>query len=180
MEPLGVEAIVKALLHHLPQLKAEAFDQDEEAIKFAMSEYPTEVQSGKLKIHHANFSQLNEYIHEEFDMILLDLGVSSPQLDQAQRGFSFYNDGPFSMRMNQTRGCTAEHIINTATEEELVEMFKKYGEIYKPYRVVRAIVQDRKEKAFTTTKELAGLIERVDGWRIKGHHLPHFTLWLFG
>lgn len=160
----------KALLHHLPQLKAEAFDQDEDAIEFAKREYPTEVQSGKLKIHHANFSQLNEYIHEEFDMILLDLGVSSPQLDQAQRGFSFYNDGPLDMRMNQTRGLTAEHIINTATEEELIEMFKKYGEIYKPYRVVRAIVQDRKEKAFTTTKELAGLIERVDGWRIKGHH----------
>ncbi len=61
-------------------------------------------------------------------------------------------------------------LINTASEEELIRIFKEYGEVHRPSRVVRAIVHDRKEKAFQSTKQLAGLIERVDGWQIKGHH----------
>ena len=65
---------------------------------------------------------------------------------------------------------SAETIINSWPEEELVEVFKSYGEVRSPFRVVRAIVHDRQEKPFTTTKELSGLIERVDGWRKKGHH----------
>lgn len=155
---------------HYPKLISDVFDQDIEAIKFANEKYKTLVESGKLKIHHTNFYKFNEYIDKKFDIILLDLGVSSPQLDQAQRGFSFYHDGPLDMRMNQAEGLTAEQVVNTFSEDELISLFQKFGEVYKPFRVVRAIVHDRKTKAFQSTKELAGLIERVDGWRQKGHH----------
>lgn len=154
----------------IPQMKATVMDQDLAAIEFAKSRFQTDVERGQLNIIHGNFSQFSEHNLKNFDMMLLDLGVSSPQLDQAERGFSFYNDGPLDMRMNRQQGLTAEMLINTASEEELIRIFKDYGEVHRPARVVRAIVHDRKEKAFQSTKQLAGLIERVDGWQIKGHH----------
>lgn len=154
----------------VPQMKATVMDQDLAAVTFAKSRYQTEVEQGQLNVIHGNFSQFSEHNLKNFDMMLLDLGVSSPQLDQAERGFSFYNDGPLDMRMNQQQGLTAEVLVNTATEEDLIRIFKEYGEVYRPSRVVRAIVHDRKTKAFQSTKQLASLIERVDGWQIKGHH----------
>ena len=153
-----------------PQVQAVVMDQDLQAIQFAQDKFSTEVQQAKLKVVHANFSEFANHSLGNFDMMLLDLGVSSPQLDQAERGFSFYHDGPLDMRMNQQQELTAEYLINTSSEEELVDIFRNYGEVQKPFRVVRAIVHDRKTKAFQSTKELAGLIERVDGWRQKGHH----------
>lgn len=163
----GHYMLVKAML---PEMKAVVMDQDLQAIEFAKNRFPTEVQSGDLKLIHGNFSQFSDHNLENFDMMLLDLGVSSPQLDQADRGFSFYNDGPLDMRMNQQQDLTAEMIINTASEDDLIRIFQEYGEVRRPFRVVRAIVHDRKEKAFQSTRELAGLIERVDGWQVKGHH----------
>ena len=159
-----------AVKHHIPQMKAVVMDQDLVAVEYAKTRFQTEVQSGDLEIIHGNFSQFSEHNLQNFDMMLLDLGVSSPQLDQADRGFSFYNDGPLDMRMNQQQGLTAEMIVNTASENDLIRIFKEYGEVHSPFRVVRAIVHDRKTKAYQSTKELAGLIERVDGWRQKGHH----------
>ena len=154
----------------IPQMKATVMDQDLVAVEFAKKRFQTDVEQGQLNVIHGNFSKFSEHNLKNFDMMLLDLGVSSPQLDQADRGFSFYHDGPLDMRMNQQQGLTAEVLINTASEDELIQLFKNYGEVYRPARVVRAIVQDRKEKAFQTTKQLAGLIERVDGWQIKGFH----------
>lgn len=154
----------------IPQLHASVTDQDLRAIEFGKENFRTEVEKGQLKFYHLNFAQFSEQTDEMFDMILLDLGVSSPQLDQGDRGFSFYHDGPLDMRMNQQQGLTAEMIINTASEEELVRLFKEYGEIHRPFRVVKAIVNDRKTKAFQSTQQLAGLIERVDGWQVKGFH----------
>ncbi len=159
-----------ALKEVIPQMKATVMDQDQHAIEYAKSRFQTEVQNGQLRVIHGNFSQFSEHNLKDFDMMLLDLGVSSPQLDQAERGFSFYNDGPLDMRMNQQQGLTAEMIVNTASEEDLIRIFKDYGEVYRPTRVVRAIVHDRKTKAFQSTNQLAGLIERVDGWQVKGHH----------
>ncbi|WII72809.1 16S rRNA (cytosine(1402)-N(4))-methyltransferase RsmH [Bdellovibrio sp. 22V] len=153
-----------------PQIKATVMDQDLAAVAFAKERFKTEVEQGQLNVIHGNFSQFSEHNLKNFDMMLLDLGVSSPQLDQAERGFSFYHDGPLDMRMNQQQGLTAEVLVNTATEDDLIRIFKEYGEVHRPSRVVRAIVNDRKTKAFQTTKQLAGLIERVDGWQIKGHH----------
>lgn len=160
----------RAMKFVYPQIKATVMDQDLEAIAFAQSEFSEEVQKDQLSVIHGNFTQFSDHNLQNFDMMLLDLGVSSPQLDQGERGFSFYNDGPLDMRMNRQQGLTAELIVNTASEEELIRIFKDYGEVYRPQRVVRAIVNDRRTKAFQTTSALAGLIERVDGWQVKGHH----------
>lgn len=161
---------LRALLEKYPQVTAVACDQDPEAIAYAQTHFGDWISQGRLQIVHENFSEFSKEKFGEFDLMLLDLGVSSPQLDQGQRGFSFYHDGPLDMRMNNSTGLTAADIIRDFSEDELNDMFKEYGEIPSPYRVSRAIVNDRKEKAYLTTRELAGVIERVEGWRRKGFH----------
>ncbi len=163
----GHYALIKNMF---PRLKAVVFDQDLVAVQHAQSLFPTEVQSESLLVQHANFSQFSSEKWGLFDMMLLDLGVSSPQLDEASRGFSFYHEGPLDMRMNSTQEVTAAMLINEAPEQELIRIFQEYGEIRSPFRVVRAVVNDRKAKPFTTTKEIASLIERVEGWKRKGFH----------
>lgn len=154
-------------------------DQDQTAIAQAGLDWAEPIKTGNIKIFHSNFYEYvlrNEdsikFQNEDvkFDMVLLDLGVSSPQLDLAERGFSFNKEGPLDMRMNQTSGETAADIVNSASQEELISIFHKYGEIANPARVVRAIVNDRVTKPFVSTLQLAGLIERVDGWHKKGFH----------
>lgn len=163
----------RALLEQFPSIKVWAVDKDVEAIHFAQENFNKEISENRLSLYQGSFS---EYVKEKdfgaqkFDLILLDLGVSSPQLDQAERGFSFYHDGPLDMRMNLSQKTTAATIVNEWDEAELIEVFTKYGEVQKPFRVVRAILNDRKTKPYQTTKELAGLIERVEGWRVKGRH----------
>ncbi|MBX2987521.1 MAG: 16S rRNA (cytosine(1402)-N(4))-methyltransferase RsmH [Bdellovibrionaceae bacterium] len=150
--------------------EAVVMDQDMTAVEHARRDFQTEVEAGRLKVVHGNFSEFSEHVQGPFDIMMLDLGVSSPQLDTADRGFSFYHDGPLDMRMNQQQELTAEIILNTASEDELNNLFRELGEVRRPFRVTRAVVHDRKTKAFKTTRELAGLIERVDGWRHKGVH----------
>lgn len=145
-------------------------DQDATAIEHAHKNFQTQVESGKMKVLRGNFSEFSEQEIGLFDMMMLDLGVSSPQLDNAERGFSFYHDGPLDMRMDQSRELNAEFILNTSSEDELNKLFQELGEVRRPFRVTRAVVHDRKTKAFQTTRELASLIERVDGWRVKGMH----------
>lgn len=147
-----------------------AFDQDEDAIEFARDNFSEDIHSSRLILHHKNFCEIDTLPEGRFDVMLLDLGVSSPQLDTAERGFSFLGDGPLDMRMNRGISVTAADIINEWSEKDLVEIFQRYGEIRSPYRVVRAIVHDRKWQPFKTTRELASLIERVEGWRKKGFH----------
>jgi 16S rRNA (cytosine1402-N4)-methyltransferase len=163
----------RALMTEFPLSKITALDQDLAAIEFANIQFASEIAEGRFQIHHFNFHDARNLPApppEGFDLILLDLGVRSPQLDEAQRGFSFYQDGPLDMRMNQTKDLTAADVINTWPEVELLELFQKYGEIPRPQRVVRALAQDRKTEPFKTTLQLAGLIERVEGWHKKGHH----------
>lgn len=152
-------------------IRGDITDQDARAIHTAETEWKKEISENKIFVHHMNFEEFAmKDSSQSFDMILLDLGVSSPQLDQAERGFSFNKDGPLDMRMNQSAKLTAADIINEFPAEELNEIFKSYGEIFHSSRVVRAIVNDRVEKPFTTTLQLAQLIERVDGWQKKGFH----------
>ncbi|MBX3021144.1 MAG: 16S rRNA (cytosine(1402)-N(4))-methyltransferase RsmH [Bdellovibrionales bacterium] len=163
----------RALLEACPQARVIALDQDTEAVTHAQQTFGPEIGSGRLSARHFNFhaiARLTDRPSEGFDVILLDLGVSSPQLDQAERGFSFYHDGPLDMRMDPTADLTAAEIVNNWSEVELNDLFAAYGEVRRPQRVVRAIVNDRKEKPYTSTRELSGLIERVEGWRKKGHH----------
>jgi 16S rRNA (cytosine1402-N4)-methyltransferase len=97
----------------------------------------------------------------EFDGILFDLGVSSPQLDDPSRGFSFMQDGPLDMRMSAGEGMSAADVVNGARLEELIRIFREYGEERMAPRIARAIVMDRQKKPFERTLELAGMIERV-------------------
>lgn len=162
---------LRAIMETFPTLRAVAVDQDPEAIAYAKENFAGEIASGHLQVHHCNFTDFSVEKFGQFDAMLLDLGVSSPQLDQGLRGFSFYHDGPLDMRMNPAgAGPAAAEIINNWSEDELNELFQQLGEVSRPYRVTRAIVHDRKAKPYETTRELAGLIERVEGWHRKGHH----------
>jgi 16S rRNA (cytosine1402-N4)-methyltransferase len=159
-----------ALLDKFPEAILLAFDRDIEAIQYGLSQYKTYIDTGRLLLVHQDYRNFKSEEWGFCDFRLLDLGVSSPQLDQAERGFSFYHDGPLDMRMDSSHGMTAEEVISTYSEEELIKIFRDYGEIRSPYRVVRALINDRKTKPFTNTQQLSSLIERVDGWKIKGHH----------
>lgn len=160
----------RELIHKFPTMVATVMDQDMTAIEFAHNQFKPLVQNKQLEIIHGNFADFKLHCHGTYDAILLDLGVSSPQLDEKSRGFSFYDNGPLDMRMNQGEDLTAAHIVNTYSEDALLQIFHRLGEISHPGRVVRAIVKDRTEKAFVSTEQLAGLIERVDGWKTKGFH----------
>ena len=107
-------------------------------------------------------------------MILLDLGPSSPQLDEPERGFSFYKDGPLDMRMNQDIQQTAGDIVNQFTEEELIQIFKELGEVRNPRSVVRSILRERKKQKIESTGKLSRLIEKTVPWRNKHPATPYF------
>lgn len=113
----------------------------------------------RLELVQGVFSRLDEYA-SDLDGIVLDLGVSSMQLDLAERGFSFMKDGPLDMRMSQS-GPSAADIVNTASETELANILFVYGEERASRRIARAIVADRVNEPFTSTLQLAGLIERL-------------------
>jgi 16S rRNA (cytosine1402-N4)-methyltransferase len=106
----------------------------------------------------------------KFDGILFDLGVSSPQLDDPSRGFSFMQDGPLDMRMSKGVGPTAADIVNGASEAELIRIFREFGEERFAPRIARAIVADRASKPFERTLELAEMISRVARTRERHKH----------
>ena len=102
--------------------------------------------------------------------MLLDLGVSSPQLDEAERGFSFQNDGPLDMRMDQTRGQSAADWVNTSAEDDIAYVLKEFGEERFAKRMARAIVAERQVRPFSRTKHLAEVIKEANPAWEKGRH----------
>lgn len=128
-----------------------------EAARVRLAEF-----AGRFEIRRGNFAELDEWIPAgSCDGVLLDLGVSSPQLDSAERGFSFQQEGPLDMRMDVRQPMTAAKLLNTAGVEELARIFWEYGDERESRRFARAIVHDREQGAFHTTRQLAGLIERL-------------------
>ena len=129
--------------------------------------------SGKLILKKGCHGDLAEIVRGEgigeVDGILLDLGVSSPQLDDAGRGFSFRADGPLDMRMDRSRRLTAAEIVNSRTVEELTEILRAYGEEPAARRIAQAIVRLRAQVRIETTSQLAELVERTVG-RHSAHH----------
>jgi len=111
----------------------------------------------RLELVQGVFSQLDDYA-QDLDGVVLDIGVSSMQIDQAERGFSFMKDGPLDMRMSQ-EGRSAADIVNTADEEELADILYHYGEERASRRIARAIARARAEAPITTTLRLAELVE---------------------
>jgi len=138
-------------------------DRDPAAVTAARSRFAADP---RVSVFLACFSQLAACADAvepglKFDGILFDLGVSSPQLDQAERGFSFLHDGPLDMRMSAGEGVTAADVVNGAAEAELIRIFREYGEERLAPRIARAIVADRAVKPFERTLELAEMIARV-------------------
>ena len=119
--------------------------------------------TGRFEIRQGNFSRLAEWIGQRsVDGALADLGVSSPQLDRPERGFSFQQDGPLDMRMDPSdQTATAADLVNGLGEAELSRLFWELGDEPESRRIARAIVQDRRQGRFETTGQLAQLIERV-------------------
>ena len=138
-------------------------DRDSAAIADARARFASDA---RVAVFLARFSSLADCADQVepglmFDGILFDLGVSSPQLDDAARGFSFTQDGPLDMRMTPGVGMSAADVVNGASLPELVRIFRDYGEERQAHRIARAIVQDRESRPFETTLQLAEMIARV-------------------
>ena len=158
-----------------PDVNVYALDKDADAVGYAKDQWQERINSKKFFIEQESFAEIDQVIDEKkwpkkYDMILLDLGVSSPQLDQGHRGFSFYHHGPLDMRMDQRKELTAEEIVNQWSEEELVDIFREYGEVFRPYNVVKSIIRERQKDKISTTQDLSQIIERSVGWRKRGKH----------
>ena len=137
-----------------------AFDRDPTAAKFAAG-----LPADRFRLVQAKFSSMAEEMGEaSLDGVALDLGVSSMQLDEADRGFSFMRDGPLDMRMADT-GPTAADLVNDAEPEDLARILYVYGEERQSRRIAGAIARRRAEQPFTRTLELADFIERALGGR---------------
>ena len=142
-------------------------DRDEQAIR----EIGEVAGLTAVRGRHGDLREIaNEKGWKEVDGILLDLGVSSPQLDEAGRGFSFLREGPLDMRMDRSSGLSAADIVNGESAERLEEIFREWGEEPQARRIAKAIVKEREKRKFETTVEFADFIERVVGRR--GAHHP--------
>jgi 16S rRNA (cytosine1402-N4)-methyltransferase len=118
--------------------------------------------AGRFELRQGNFSELADRVPAgSCDGVLLDLGVSSMQLDEAERGFSFQQEGPLDMRMDRRQQLTAADLVNTASAEELAKVFWELGGERDSRRLARAIAREREQGRFETTRQLAELIERV-------------------
>lgn len=161
------------ILEHLgEQGRLAVFDKDPDAIEVAQC---IRKQDERLHIAHAAFSDIEAQLlragfKEGVDGVLFDLGVSSPQLDNAERGFSFLRDGPLDMRMDPTIGQSAEDWINSASETEIADVLYQYGEERHSRRMARRVLIERAEKRITTTGELAEIIKEANpSWERDKH-----------
>jgi len=154
------QAILKQLNEHG---KLIVFDQDPEAIEYAEKTFADE---NRVFIQHHAFSGMFNVVQkleleQQVDGILLDLGVSSPQLDNAERGFSFMQSGELDMRMNTKQGLSAKEWINTVSLNEMATVFKEYGEERYAKRIAQAIIIAREQKAIEETLQLAEIIKQA-------------------
>ena len=151
-----------------------AFDQDGEAIEY--SRRILDQINDNYEIINSNFvnikSELNKRGITKVDGILFDLGVSSPQLDETERGFSFHNDARLDMRMNQNQELSAYEVVNTYSESELSKIFFEYGEEKFSKSIAKAIVKAREEKAIETTLELVEIIKNSVPEKYRREHHP--------
>ena len=151
-----------------------AFDQDGEAIKY--SRRILDQINNNYEIINSNFvnikPELNKRGIEKVDGILFDLGVSSPQLDEVERGFSFHNDAKLDMRMNQNQKLSAYEVVNEYSKEELVRIFYEYGEEKYARSIANGIVKARDDKKIETTLELVEIIKNNVPEKYRRDHHP--------
>lgn len=145
-----------------PNGKVLGIDTDIHALERVRSGLAKYVDCGRLVLVHANFANLTQIAAQagfnKVQGILLDLGFSSDQMDDPQRGFSFSADGPLDMRLDQSLAVSAAHLVNTASEQELADIFWRYGEEPRSRQIARRIVYKRNMAAITRTSQLAELV----------------------
>ena len=150
----------EALLNRFGHAQLVAFDRDPLALEIASSRLRPFHE--RIQLQHSRFSKLEEKLAEiawKYDFIVADLGVSSFQLELPERGFSFSHDGPLDMRMDpNSEEKDASHWINQAGEQELVDIFKRYGEVRFARKIAQGIAQKRKEQKFSSTQQLATFV----------------------
>lgn len=158
---LGLGGHSEALLRKFPNLIVIGIDRDEDAIAFATSRL--EVFGDRFKSIHAVYDEIQDCIekfgYKKVDGILFDLGVSSMQLDEVERGFSYSNDAPLDMRMDRSEGKTAADLVNFGDRDELITILRKYGEERFAPRIVDAIIRQRAISRMDSTVELAALVK---------------------
>ena len=163
----------RAILQQLDEAgRLIAFDQDPQAIAFARQAFAGEP---RLTIEHCNFNQVASVVEQfglvgKIDGVLMDLGVSSPQLDDAQRGFSFLRSGPLDMRMDTAQGETAAQWLARVKPVDLINVLKRYGEEKFAKRIATAIVERREQQAITETGDLAEIISNAIPVKEKHKH----------
>lgn len=167
---LGYGGHSSEILKRIPKGFLYSFDQDKEAIKFSDKRL-SEIGSN-YKIINSNFVNLEENIDEKVDGILYDLGVSSPQLDVDERGFSFHNEARLDMRMNRDNDLDAHKVVNTYSFEKLRDIFYKYGEEKFSSSIAKKIVEERSKKEINTTLELVEIIKSATPDKYKREHHP--------
>jgi 16S rRNA (cytosine1402-N4)-methyltransferase len=155
----------RAILEQLnEQGRLFAIDKDLEAIESAKKDFADD---RRFQIIHGSFANIKEFALEQqvlgkVDGILLDLGVSSPQLDSPERGFSFIQQGPLDMRMDASQLVSAERFVNQAEAEEMASIFRQYGEERFAGRIARAIVAARNQEPIKTTLQLAEIVKEAN------------------
>lgn len=169
---LGYGGHSSAILKKISEGYLYAFDQDEEAITYAKERLNAIAQN--YEIIHTNFVNLKEEMEKRNvnpDGILFDLGVSSPQLDEAERGFSYHKDARLDMRMNQEQKLSAYEVVNDYPYEKLKEILLKYGEEKYAGSIAKGIISKRKSKPIETTLELAEIVKESvpEKYRNKSH-----------
>ncbi len=157
--------------------KVIALDRDPDAIAFMETRFSQEIQSGRLILRKVPFSQLKSVIADlgyegKLAGVAADIGVSSPQIDVASRGFSFRTDGPLDMRMDSSEGETAADLVNNLSEAELTRIFREFGEEPKAKFAAQAIVKERAKAPIITTYQLADIVEKAIFYREKSRKHP--------
>jgi 16S rRNA (cytosine1402-N4)-methyltransferase len=159
---VGMGGHAQEVLKSIPRGRFIGVDQDVDAIQHAGRALKGDP---RVSLYKANFADLLWVLRDleisEVDSVLMDIGVSSLQLDTASRGFSFQQDGPLDMRMDTATGHTAAWVVNKYSEEDLAKVIYEYGEERKSRHLAHAIVVARAIKPFETTKELADIAQRV-------------------
>ncbi|MDP7049522.1 MAG: 16S rRNA (cytosine(1402)-N(4))-methyltransferase RsmH [Verrucomicrobiota bacterium] len=151
-----------------PDGRLVAFDRDDRAIDATVMRLARF--GDRVELHREPFSGLTKrLLKASCDGVLLDLGVSSPQLDEAERGFSFQAEGPLDMRMDQRQPMTAEQLVNELEAEELAKIFWELGGERRSRRIARAIVEQRGMQRLETTTQLANTVERACPRRARTH-----------
>lgn len=166
---LGLGGHTAALMSAYPQLRIVGIDRDQSAIEIASknlsAQFGSEAVTARVQFVHAVYDRIGEVLaeigYQKVDGVLLDLGVSSMQLDQASRGFAYSKEAPLDMRMDSSTGQTAAQVLNESSTDELKRILYTFGEEKFASRIANAIVAKREIKPFSTTSEVVELLYSV-------------------